>query len=181
MKVEKDLASAHFSESIAKNQIEQLKKTIAKLTADRDELATKVDVVEQAMEIMTAKFDNASSKDKTISSSSSPKNENNDNTNKGEDSTNERIETSVIRGRGLSDQIPIFLRYEGELKQFSFSKGEVEMLVKKIWALKMSSDQKGKELKKRPKSLDEFFHEYICENYKEMKLIMEFSYNVFII
>ena len=80
-------------------------------------------------------------------------------------------------GRGVGNEIPVFLRHEGTLQWYEIEKGLVEDLVKKIWELKKHSDSERQSLGLRIKPLDEFFHEYLCFKFKETVKIMEFSHS----
>jgi hypothetical protein len=77
-----------------------------------------------------------------------------------------KAEKGFFIGRGVGNEIPVFLRHEGKLKFYEIEKGLVEDLVKKIWELKKHSDAERRNLGLRIKPLDEFFHEYVCWKFK---------------
>ena len=184
--LEKETASLRFSENIAKSKIVGLNQQIDSLIDERDRFRVKVEVLEQAMQTMSREVGDDCT---TLSSGlrrvislqqlDMPQNKiqiTNANSEiiPGLDRTDE---AGIIVGKGLSDEIPIFLRYEGTIKRLAFTKGEIERLVKKIWALKLQSDEKAAENGSSPQQLPAFFFTYIVSKFKEMTPIMEFSYN----
>lgn len=56
--LEKELANAKFSENLAKTQVETMKKSMQTVVVDRDALKTKVEILEQAIEIMVCQLKN---------------------------------------------------------------------------------------------------------------------------
>jgi hypothetical protein len=60
--------------------------------------------------------------------------------------------------------------------RFDFEKGEIELIVKKIWALKLAAEEYRADQGLGPQLLDEFFYDYICYRFQDITAIMEFSY-----
>ncbi|XP_046720087.1 translin-associated factor X-interacting protein 1 isoform X3 [Silurus meridionalis] len=66
-------------------------------------------------------------------------------------------------GLGISGDVPIHLRYEGQLKNLRLKKPEVVRVLKDIWREKTCEDEKNDE----SSDLKEFLHQYLLKQHKE--------------
>ncbi|XP_067409207.1 translin-associated factor X-interacting protein 1 [Emydura macquarii macquarii] len=92
----------------------------------------------------------------------------------------EEIGTGVLKekdtfpGLGKGDKVPVYLRYEGQVKNRKLNKKEVVNILKEIWKEKVSADQqKGKQ-----SSLPEFFLSYLQKRYGDVSAF-EWSYTIY--
>ncbi|NXA41622.1 TXIP1 protein, partial [Eudromia elegans] len=92
----------------------------------------------------------------------------------------EEIGTGVLRekdvflGCGKGDNIPVYLRYEGEVKNKKLSKKDVVTILKDVWREKIALEQ---QMGKRS-SLPEFFLCYLQKKYGDAAA-MEWSYSIY--
>ncbi|XP_066541129.1 translin-associated factor X-interacting protein 1 [Hoplias malabaricus] len=63
----------------------------------------------------------------------------------------------VFTGLGTSNDVPIYLRYEGQLKNLRLKKADVVRIIKDIWREKASEDEKMDDCS----DLKEFLHQYL--------------------
>ncbi|TSS72703.1 Translin-associated factor X-interacting protein 1 [Bagarius yarrelli] len=66
-------------------------------------------------------------------------------------------------GLGTSINVPIYLRYEGQLKNLRLKKVDIVRVIKDIWREKASEDEKMDE----SSDLKEFLHKYLLKRYEE--------------
>ncbi|XP_053905408.1 translin-associated factor X-interacting protein 1 isoform X1 [Malaclemys terrapin pileata] len=92
----------------------------------------------------------------------------------------EEIGTGVLKekdsfpGLGKGDKIPVYLRYEGQVKNKKLNKKDVVNILKEIWKEKVSADlQKGKQ-----SSLPEFFLSYLQKRYGDSSAF-EWAYTIY--
>ncbi|NXD17811.1 TXIP1 protein, partial [Nothocercus nigrocapillus] len=83
-------------------------------------------------------------------------------------------EKDVFLGCGKGDNIPVYLRYEGEVKNKKLSKREVVTILKDVWREKIALEQ---QVGKRS-SLPEFFLCYLQKKYGDAAA-MEWSYTIY--
>jgi len=81
----------------------------------------------------------------------------------------------VFVGRGLGENIPKHLRFEGEVKNRFMSKAEVSRLVKEIWVDKAVRDgQQGSK-----QSMEEFIHHFFMKKFRNSsEYTAEFCYSL---
>ncbi|NXC50736.1 TXIP1 protein, partial [Penelope pileata] len=84
-------------------------------------------------------------------------------------------EMNVFHGWGKGDEVPAYLRHEGEVKNKKLTKKEVVNILKDIWKEKMAQDQ---QVWKRS-SLPEFFLSYLQRKYGHASAMMEWSYSLY--
>mmetsp|Transcript_20121 Transcript_20121/g.39879 ORF Transcript_20121/g.39879 Transcript_20121/m.39879 type:complete len:1200 (+) Transcript_20121:26-3625(+) len=83
-----------------------------------------------------------------------------------------------LRGRGLGQDVPIFLRHVGWVKNTQMSKVEVEMRIKEIWSLKSLGDQVSNQTGDPILTLPVYFEQYLQDRFSTNKRAMiEFSHN----
>lgn len=76
-----------------------------------------------------------------------------------------------FQGRGVSADIPAFLRYSGRLRNRYLSKQDVERIVKIVWMKKERERDKG--------PLDDFFYKYLKEEHGPSQvMVAEWGYNI---
>ncbi|XP_074864747.1 translin-associated factor X-interacting protein 1 isoform X1 [Carettochelys insculpta] len=92
----------------------------------------------------------------------------------------EEIGTGVLKekdtfpGLGKGDKVPLYLRFEGQVKNKKLSKKDVVNILKEIWKEKVSADQqKGKQ-----SSLSEFFLSYLQKRYGD-SLAFDWTYTIY--
>ncbi|XP_073163328.1 translin-associated factor X-interacting protein 1 isoform X2 [Lepidochelys kempii] len=92
----------------------------------------------------------------------------------------EEIGTGLLKekdsfpGLGKGDKVPVYLRYEGQVKNKKLNKKDVVNIVKEIWKEKVSADlQKGKQ-----SSLPEFFLNYLQKRYGDASAF-EWAYTIY--
>ncbi|XP_010209305.1 PREDICTED: translin-associated factor X-interacting protein 1 [Tinamus guttatus] len=83
-------------------------------------------------------------------------------------------ERDVFFGYGKGDDIPVYLRYEGEVKNKKLSKRDVVAILKDVWREKIALEQ---QMGKRS-SLPEFFLCYLQKKYGDAAA-MEWSYTIY--
>ena len=82
-----------------------------------------------------------------------------------------RDANSYFEGRGCTEDVPLYLRINGRVKNLFLRKREVEQFIKTAWI------QKGR--KRYTKSLEEFLYVYLCEIYpKSPAERIEFAYSL---
>ncbi|XP_033897346.2 translin-associated factor X-interacting protein 1-like isoform X2 [Acipenser ruthenus] len=72
-------------------------------------------------------------------------------------------EKEFFDGLGKGDAVPVYLRYEGTIKNLKLKKIEIVDKIKDIWKEKVPADQQ----KGERRSLDEFFHEYLQKKHAD--------------
>ncbi|XP_053479134.1 translin-associated factor X-interacting protein 1 isoform X1 [Ictalurus furcatus] len=70
---------------------------------------------------------------------------------------------NFFTGLGTSSDVPIYLRYEGQLKNLRLKKTDVVRVIKDIWREKASEDEKMDE----SSDLKEFLHQYLLKKHEE--------------
>lgn len=83
----------------------------------------------------------------------------------------------MLKGRGTGPDVPVFLRHDGMVRHVPFSKRNVELLIKELWALKTMSSQRRAQLGDPDLSLAEFFHRYTGKLFPQRERRVEFCYN----
>ncbi|NXO03790.1 TXIP1 protein, partial [Rhinopomastus cyanomelas] len=88
--------------------------------------------------------------------------------------TAELRERDVFPGQGTDEQVPVYLRHKGDVKNKHLTKKDVVTLLKDVWNEKIALDeQTGKQ-----SHLPEFFLSYLQKKYGETDAI-EWSYNLY--
>ncbi|NXT54186.1 TXIP1 protein, partial [Pluvianellus socialis] len=83
-------------------------------------------------------------------------------------------EIDVFPGRGKGDEVPVYLRHEGEVKNKKLTKKDVVNTLKDVWKEKIALQQQtGKR-----SSLPEFFLSYLQKKYGD-SVAMEWSYSLY--
>ncbi|KAM6250790.1 translin-associated factor X-interacting protein 1 [Spheniscus humboldti] len=83
-------------------------------------------------------------------------------------------EINVFPGWGKGDQVPVYLRHEGEVKNKKLTKKDVVNILKDVWREKIALEQQtGKR-----SSLPEFFLSYLQKKYGDAAA-MEWSYTLY--
>ncbi|XP_056334952.1 translin-associated factor X-interacting protein 1 isoform X2 [Danio aesculapii] len=72
-------------------------------------------------------------------------------------------QNQFFTGHGISCDIPIYLRYEGKVKNLKLKKADVIKVIKEIWRNKMAENEKNDD----PRDLQTFLHSYLVEQYKD--------------
>uniref|UniRef100_A0A669QXV6 Translin-associated factor X-interacting protein 1 N-terminal domain-containing protein n=1 Tax=Phasianus colchicus TaxID=9054 RepID=A0A669QXV6_PHACC len=80
-------------------------------------------------------------------------------------------EMNVFHGWGKGDKVPVYLRYEGDIKNKKPTKKDVVNILKDIWREKIALDQ-------QQSSLPEFFLSYLQKKYGDASAV-EWSYNLY--
>lgn len=82
---------------------------------------------------------------------------------------------SVFTGKGVTDDIPKYLRFEGPVKNRYMTKAELSTLMKDLWAEKAKSDgERGSK-----QEMTEFVYDYFYKNFNgSAEMIAEFSYSM---
>uniref|UniRef100_A0A8C3L2X1 Translin-associated factor X-interacting protein 1 N-terminal domain-containing protein n=1 Tax=Chrysolophus pictus TaxID=9089 RepID=A0A8C3L2X1_CHRPC len=80
-------------------------------------------------------------------------------------------EMNVFRGWGKGDKVPVYLRYEGDIKNKKPTKKDVVNILKDIWKEKIALDQQRS-------SLPEFFLSYLQKKYGDASAV-EWSYSLY--
>ncbi|OXB76062.1 UNVERIFIED_CONTAM: hypothetical protein H355_000161 [Colinus virginianus] len=83
-------------------------------------------------------------------------------------------ETNAFRGWGKGDEVPVYLRYEGEIKNKKPTKKDVVNILKDIWREKVALDEQTGE----QSSLPEFFLSYLQKKHGDASA-MEWSYTLY--
>ncbi|KFV74118.1 Translin-associated factor X-interacting protein 1, partial [Struthio camelus australis] len=83
-------------------------------------------------------------------------------------------ERDVFPGLGKGDDVPVYLRYEGEVKNKKLSKKDVVTILKDVWREKIALEQ---QVWKRS-SLPEFFLSYLQKKHGDAAA-MEWSYTIY--
>ncbi|XP_042732858.1 translin-associated factor X-interacting protein 1 [Lagopus leucura] len=83
-------------------------------------------------------------------------------------------EMNVFHGWGKGDKVPVYLRYEGEVKNKKPTKKDVVNILKDIWKEKIALDQQTGKCS----SLPEFFLSYLQKKYGDASA-MEWSYSLY--
>ncbi|KAM4638767.1 LOW QUALITY PROTEIN: translin-associated factor X-interacting protein 1 [Amazona ochrocephala] len=82
-------------------------------------------------------------------------------------------EIKVFHGWGKGDNVPVYLRHEGEVRNRKLTKKDVVNILKDVWKEKIALEQTGKR-----SSLPELFLSYLQKWYRDAAA-MEWSYTLF--
>ncbi|XP_042599976.1 translin-associated factor X-interacting protein 1-like isoform X1 [Cyprinus carpio] len=72
-------------------------------------------------------------------------------------------QNDFFTGLGTSSDVPIYLQYEGQLKNLKLKKADVVRVIKDIWREKTSENEKNDD----SRDLQMFLHSYLVEHYKD--------------
>ncbi|XP_051580130.1 translin-associated factor X-interacting protein 1-like [Myxocyprinus asiaticus] len=72
-------------------------------------------------------------------------------------------QNEFFTGLGTSNDVPIYLRYEGKLKNLKLKKADVVKVIKEIWRDKTAENEKSDDCR----DMKVFLHNYLVEHYKE--------------
>ncbi|RXN18204.1 translin-associated factor X-interacting 1-like protein [Labeo rohita] len=72
-------------------------------------------------------------------------------------------QNEFFTGLGTSSDVPIYLQYEGKLKNLKLKKTDVVRVIKDIWREKTAENEKNDD----PRDLQVFLHSYLVEHYKD--------------
>ncbi|XP_056621872.1 translin-associated factor X-interacting protein 1 isoform X2 [Triplophysa dalaica] len=76
---------------------------------------------------------------------------------------NSQIPDHFFSGLGFSNDVPIYLRYEGTFKDLKLKKADVVNIIKDIWREKTAENEKKDECRE----LKVFLHSYLVDQFKE--------------
>lgn len=76
--------------------------------------------------------------------------------------------------KGLGEDIPVYMRYEGKLRKRKMDKSDAGIIIKELWGEKTKQNQERGEAD--PEPMDLFFASFMKQKYKDEKLTMEWTY-----
>ena len=79
-------------------------------------------------------------------------------------------------GRGNGEEVPKYLRYEGQVKNRHLAKRDCLLMVRDIWKEKNALDAENQEGKREP--LADFVHTYLQRRFASEPLVIEWGYNL---
>ncbi|XP_043937401.1 translin-associated factor X-interacting protein 1 isoform X2 [Protopterus annectens] len=82
-------------------------------------------------------------------------------------------EEEYINGLGIGNDIPLYLRYDGQIKHMKLSQKDLFNIVKDIWKEKTPTDQQAS----KHSSMPEFFQSYLQTKYGS--LAIDWAYNIY--
>ena len=93
-----------------------------------------------------------------------------------------QVTPTVITCMGAGDDIPLFLRYNGQVRNLKMTKGKAELAVRQIWAAKEEHDRQLRIMEEKPTSnMQEFFHAHVRKKFNQnVKSMAEFAYNLIV-
>lgn len=77
-------------------------------------------------------------------------------------------------GLGIDETVPMYLRFEGRLKNWAISKRETEKMINEIWSAKENSDQN----QSKDEHLSIYLYQYFIDRFKSHVLAIEWGYNL---
>lgn len=82
--------------------------------------------------------------------------------------------TDFFLGLGVDETVPMYLRFEGRLKNWAISKRETEKMINDIWSAKENSDQG----QFKDEHLSVYLYTYFIKRFKSHVLAIEWGYNL---
>ncbi|XP_063951237.1 translin-associated factor X-interacting protein 1-like isoform X1 [Lytechinus pictus] len=76
--------------------------------------------------------------------------------------------------KGLGDDVPVYMRYEGKLRKRKMDENDAGILIKEIWREKTKQNQERGEA--GPEPMDIFLASFMRQKYPEEKLAFEWTY-----
>lgn len=157
-----ELARARKAMEKTLAHIEDFKRDLAEIHTERDLLLTRIEVLEQAVNMMHNEEEEEGEEAA----------ENDEERKKTKDAPPPLLDPSGypfvqqhsddLRGRGSSNlSLPLFLRFDGWFPRLRFSKQEVEVRIKEIWSLKTIADEKAKQVGQQANTLTKYMQEYL--------------------
>jgi hypothetical protein len=89
------------------------------------------------------------------------------------------VTNSYITCMGLGEDVPMFLRYNGQVRNLKMRKGDAERHIRNIWSAKAEHDMELAKAGKPRSEMATFFHNYVKSKFNNIpKNMAEWCYNL---
>ncbi|XP_077993673.1 translin-associated factor X-interacting protein 1-like [Glandiceps talaboti] len=84
--------------------------------------------------------------------------------------------SDLFEGRGLGEDVPKYLRFEGKVKNRKLGKRDVALLIKDVWREKITYDSEKNEGKRS--KMQDFLYDYLLRRFGMEEMVIEWGYNL---